>query len=68
MSKKPSPTARLIAVAKQIAEGIDKYERERGRPVNETYIHPSTGKTEENAVTVNMRLLNELRAALKDLK
>ena len=60
--------AKLLEVAKKIAENIDSYERELGRPVNETFVHPSTGKTEDNAVTVNMRLLNELRAAIKELK
>ena len=40
-TKKQSPTARLIEVAKKIAENIDSYERELGRPVNETFVHPS---------------------------
>ena len=68
MSKKLSPTARLIEVAKKIAQDVDQYERERGKPVPETYVHPSLGTIEDNAVTVNMRLLNELRAILKEIK
>lgn len=67
MATKKELTAKLLEVTKKITTGIDQYERELGRPVNETYVHPSTGKTEDNAVTVNMRLLNELRAVVKEL-
>ncbi|MNE36167.1 hypothetical protein D3C80_1299680 [compost metagenome] len=59
--------AKLLEVAAQIAEGVDQYERELGRPVKETYKHPSLGTTEENGLTVNVRLLNQLRKAVKDL-
>lgn len=58
----------VLAAAQAIAAGVDRYENELGRPVNETYKHPGNGKTEENALTVNMRLLNNLRKALKELK
>jgi hypothetical protein len=59
---------RVSEVAKLIASAVDRVEAERGRPVKETYIHPSLGTVEENALTINMRLLNELRKALKELK
>lgn len=58
----------VVDVAILIASEVDRFEVERGRPVMETYKHPSTGATEENAMTVNMRLLNQLRKALKELK
>lgn len=58
----------IVEVAKLIAAEIDRSEAEHGRPYKETYVHPSTGKTEDNALTVNMRLLNQLRKAVKELK
>lgn len=58
----------IAEVAKLIAAGVERYEQERGKPIAETYVHPSTGKTEDNAVTVNMRLLNQLRKAVKELE
>lgn len=68
--KKPDAVtafAKLLEVASQITDNLDAYERELGRAVPETYKHPSLGTTEENGLTVNMRLLNQLRKAVKDL-
>ncbi|MNN74818.1 hypothetical protein D3C76_1465550 [compost metagenome] len=59
--------AKLLEVATQIAEDVDQYERELGRPVKESFKHPSTGEVDDNALTVNMRLLNQLRKAVKEL-
>jgi hypothetical protein len=58
----------IVTVATMIAAEVDRSEAERGRPYKETYVHPSTGKTEDNALTINMRLLNQLRKAVKELK
>lgn len=59
---------RVAGAAISIAAEVDRYEAECGRPVKETYKHPSTGKTEVNGLTVNVRLLNQLRKAVKELK
>lgn len=66
----------LVAIAKRqeslekaaaaIAEHYANAERERGSPYNETFKSPFTNKNEDNAVTINVRLLNALRAALKE--
>lgn len=58
----------IVTVATMIAAEVDRSEAELGRPYKETYVHPSTGKTEDNALTINMRLLNQLRKAVKELK
>jgi len=58
----------VVEIATMIAAEVDRSEAERGRPYKETYVHPSTGKTEDNALTINMRLLNNLRKAVKELK
>jgi hypothetical protein len=58
----------IVTVATMIAAEVDRSEAERGQPYKETYVHPSTGKTEDNALTINMRLLNQLRKAVKELK
>lgn len=67
MAKKLSHALRLLEVAKKIAEGVGKHEFVRGCPIPETYVSPFTGLVEENGITVNMRLINELREILKEL-
>lgn len=58
----------VAVVAALITAEVDRFEKERGRPVKETYVHPSTGAIEDNAMTINMHLLNQLRNAVKDIK
>lgn len=55
----------IMRVATVIVEQYEQAEQERGRPYAETFESPSTRKIQENGVTVNVRLLNKLRAAIK---
>lgn len=59
---------RLLDVTANIHKDFAEYNAIRYEPLTETYISPSTGKQEENGVTVRVRLLNELGAALEALK
>lgn len=60
--------ARVQAAACAVVGHYERAEQERGSPYKETFRSPSTGKTEDNAVTISVRLLNELRSAVADGK
>jgi len=57
--------SKLLDAAIAIANHCELCDVERGRQANETYVHPQTGKTEDNATMIPVKLLNALREAAK---
>ena len=58
--------SKLLDAAIAIANHCELCDVERGRQANETYVHPQTGKVEDNATMIPVKLLNALREAAKE--
>lgn len=56
----------LLDAAIAIANHCELCDVERGRKADETYVHPQTGKTEDNSTFIPVKLLNALREAAKE--
>lgn len=54
----------IRSIAQEIVARLNSFEELRGKPIRETFKHPSSNEEVENGITIPVRLLRRLEAVL----